>query len=334
MSANFEFQRDGEALVPQFPDDGIEDFTRTDTINREAVRWLWNPGDMIETARKLNFKDSPHNFNVGGEEIESACLWRSKPKNYLRRGQFTPLEVGPHYHIKEDLDVADLRGALNTVQNDRTGQTTLYGIGVYPGNEIRKFLKPDPANQNIPKGIVEITSLLGRKPVRDKTCSDVLIYDLHDRDVEIFKLQRFFFPKWPELPVTLSELEDQIHMTGERLKDNPTEFDAEKMIPEMLRGCGNFRLWGTAAVEQANQRISGRMGVSGYTHQYNDIDKILMKQLEIEPLTIAQQRPRGESAGGFTKDDLKEVLAANADVIREIYQNTVRAKPGPKPKEA
>jgi hypothetical protein len=242
------------------------------------------------------------------------------------------------------LDVADLRGALNTVQNDRTGQTTLYGIGVYPGNEIRKFLKPDPANQNIPKGIVEITSLLGRKPVRDKTCSDVLIYDLHDRDVEIFKLQRFFFPKWPELPVTLKELEELIQQAADKAQGrvdlSPNDkavldtFDVLSMVPEKLRGCGNFRLWGTAAVEQANQRISGRMGVSGYTHQYNDIDKILMTQLGIEPLTIAQQRPRGESVGGFTKDDLKEVLAANADVIREIYQNNVRAKPGPKPKEA
>jgi hypothetical protein len=223
MSANFEFQKDGEPLVvSQFPDDGIEDFTRTDLINKEAVRYLWNPGDMIETARKMDFKESPHNLNMGGEEIESACLWRTKPKNYLRRGGFTPLEVGPRYHIKEDLDISDLRGALNTVQNEKTGQTTLYGMGVYPGDELKKFLKPDSANKNIPKGIVEISTLRGRKPIRDKSCTDMLIYNLHDRDVEIFNLQTFFFPEWPKLPVTLRELEELIVSAG---KARPREPD-------------------------------------------------------------------------------------------------------------
>jgi hypothetical protein len=110
------------------------------------------------------------------------------------------------------------------------------------------------------------------------------------------------------------------------------------MIPEMLKGCDNFRMWGTAAVEQSNQRIAGRMGMGGYTHQYNDIDKVLMLQLEIEPLTIAQAKERQQQAvvvsgGGMTKDDLKEILASNTEAFREIYRDAVKGKPGRKPKE-
>jgi hypothetical protein len=323
-------------------------FNQEDSRRREETRWIWTPADFIEDARKRDFGEA---MVSGGDEFNSPCLWRYSPKKYLKRGRIQPLEVGPEYHTSDDVAEADKRAALRIVPNAK-GRPSLYGLGVYPGEQIRKFLQPDAAANFLPRGRIELTPLAGRNFVRSTESGD---------DREISDLTRFFYPMGLEaLPVTLRELQRLIQVAGEKLSENNltddekrllspfTLTDVETIAVEKLRACNQFRAWGTHVVGRANQLV--QKSTAKFVYGYQDIERVIMRQLEIKPVTTAQQDDNEASrmiANGiqqaaiamshqpqarFSIDDFRALAAENPEEVRQILG--LGQKRGPKPKEA
>jgi hypothetical protein len=352
MSAVMPFE---ESLpVPQLSDEASKyyetidlSFNQEDSRRREETRYLWTPLDVIEEARKRDFGEL---LRSGGTEINSPCLWRYSPKKYLKRGRIQPLEVGPEYHMPDEVSEADKRAALRVVPNAK-GRPASYGLGVYPGEQIRRILQPDHAT-GLPHGVVEITSLAGRVFTRSKEAGG--------DDAGLVALSRFFFPAGLEaLPLTLRELQQLVQVAGDKLTANklsdeerrllqPFKFsEVETMATEKLRACGQARAWGTFVVSRANQLV--QKSTAKFVYSYQDIERLLMKQLEIKPVTTAQADD-GEAARVFasglrqavenmaptaqtprvTLDDLRQLAAEHPEEVRAILGR----KTGPKAKAA
>jgi hypothetical protein len=84
-----------------------------------------------------------------------------------------------------------------------------------------------------------------------------------------------------------------------------------------LKACDNFRLWGTNFVEMENQRIQAKVSVAGFVHTYTDMAMVIMKQLEIEPLTMVQHKEKAQQATAA------EIGAAVAQAIKQPQENAV-----------
>lgn len=314
--------------APVFNDE-VLNFTPSASINKRLSRYVLFVGDVIPERRKYDFKDGDR--DAGGEELPSRCLWRVK--GYVRRGRITPVEIGPEWHSKEELSESDVNTALNAGQITMSAKGTpeFYGTDVLPGDEIAAITAPDDANNGIARGIVELTPLIGREWVHDPVLGT---------DASIWKLQRWLFPNYPALPVTLRELQALINSASGGVEGFESR-DLEIINGEANNSCSDFRLWGTSFVEGENQQIASRVGVGGFTYKYSDVTKVLMKQLEIQPLTISELK---EKAAGLDKesitqiaatvaavmnqdrkpavfglDDLKDLIKSNPDAVREVF---------------
>ncbi len=284
---------------PVFQDEQLN-FTPSALVNKRLPRYIFFAGDVVTERRKYDFKDGDR--AAGGEESPSRCLWRVK--GYVRRGRITPVEIGPEWHSKEELAEADVQTALNAgqVTISPKGQPEFYGTDVLPGDEIAAITAPDDANNGIARGIVELTPLIGREWVHDSVLGT---------DATIYRLQQFFFPAYPALPATLRELQGLINAASGGVKGFESR-DLEIINEQMNNSCEDFRMWGTSFVEGENQQIASRVGVGGFTYKYSDIAKVLMKQLEIQPLTISELK---EKATGLDKDSIAQIAATVAAVM-------------------
>jgi hypothetical protein len=339
-----------EAYAGQYYDTLDLSFNQEDSRKREETRYLWTPLDVIEDARKRDFGDA---LKSGGTEINSACLWRYSPKKYLKRGRIQPLEVGPEYHTPDDIEKADQRAALRVVPNAK-GRPSLYGIGVYPGEQIRRILQPDAANNFLPRGVVEITALAGHVFTRSQ--------EANGDDLKLVNLSKFFYPAGLEnLPATLRGFQQLIQTAGDKLAANELT-DAEKQLiaqfkladvelitSQKLQACNQSRAWGTAIISRANQLVA--KSTAKFVYGYQDVERVLMRQLEIKPVTIAQtdddstarmlasgirqaaeaMQPMQAVTQRMTLDDLRTLAAENPEEVRQILG--LGAKRGPKPKE-
>lgn len=326
------------AQIAPFNDE-VLNFIPSASVNKRLSRFLWYAGDVVPERRKYDFKDGDR--DAGGEEIQSRCLWRVK--GYLRRGRITPLEIGPEWHSKEELAETDVQAALNAGQvtiGEKSGRPEFYGIDTLPGDEIASITAPDDANNGIARGIVELTALMGHEWVQDAQLGT---------DATIWRLQQFFMPQYPIIPVTLRELQGQINSASGGL-EGFNDRDLQITNEQMNASCDDFRMWGTNFVEGENQLIASRVGVGGFTYKYSDITKVLMKQLEIQPLTISELK---EKAAGLDKDtitqiattvaavmnqgdkkpavfgmdDLKELVRSNPEAMRELFASVAPAMP-------
>jgi hypothetical protein len=114
----------------------------------------------------------------------------------------------------------------------------------------------------------------------------------------------------------------------------------------MDKACNQFRAWGTHVVSRANQLVA--KSTAKFVYGYQDIERLLMRQLEIKPVTTAQQDDGQASrmiAEGIqmaahamqpapvqprlTLADLQALVDENPEEVRAM----LRAKPGPKAKE-
>lgn len=294
------------ALTSDFQDEQLIFTPNAGEIARETVRYLFNPGDFIPERRKFDFRGKER--DAGGEECTSPCLWRVR--KFLRRGRITPLEIGPEWHTKDELDETARNNAARAgrIQRDPVnGRVIFYGEQVYPGDEIPSLVGPDDTNGGFSRGITELTSLRGREWKHDSE---------RVGDSEMWELQTLFFPDYPALPKTLSAL--QALILEAPLRENRTAFTEEQVVAmseEMSYACDNFRLWGTNFVEMENQRIQAKVSVAGFVHTYTDMAKVIMAQLEIEPLTIAQHKERVAQASAA------EIGAAVAAAIKQPQEN-------------
>lgn len=296
MSANLE-------SIQRSPfQDEVLNFTPSASINKRLPRYIFTAGDYMTERRKYDFKDGDR--AAGGEELPSRCLWRVK--GYIRRGRITPVEIGPEWHSKEELSESDVNTALNAGQITISpkGQPEFYGIDVLPGDEIAALTAPDDANNGIAKGIVELTPLIGREWVHDPVLGT---------DASIWNLQRWMFPGYPELPLTLRELQALINSASSGL-DGFQSHDLETITKQSNDSCDDFRMWGTSFVEGENQQIASRVGVGGFTYKYSDMAKVLMRQLEIQPLTISEMK---EKAAGLDKESITQIAATVAAVMSQ-----------------
>lgn len=347
---------EGSLPLPQLPEEASKyyetidlNFNQEDSRRREEPRYLWTPLDVIEDARKRDFGDA---LRSGGTEINSPCLWRYSPKKYLKRGRIQPLEVGPEYHMPDEVSEADKRAALRVVPNAK-GRPSVYGLGVYPGEQIRRILQPDAAANFLPRGVIEITPLVGRVFTRSREAGG--------DDAGLTALSRFFFPAGLEaLPPTLRELQQLIQAAGDKLAGNeladeerrllqPFKFaDVETIASEKLRACNQARTWGTFVVSRANQLV--QKSTAKFVYGYQDIERLLMRQLEIKPVTTAQaddgeaarvfasglqqavaaMQPVQAQAPRVTLDDLRALAQENPEEVRQILG--LGAKRGPKAK--
>lgn len=328
---------------PVFNDTEVLNFTPSASINKRLTRFIFYAGDVVPDRRKYDFKDGDR--DAGGEELPSRSLWRVK--GFVRRGRITPVEIGPEWHSKEELSESDVNTALNAgqVTISPKGQPEFYGIDVLPGDEIAAITAPDDANNGIARGIVEFTPLIGRNWVHDPMLG---------WDASIWNLQKWLYPKYPELPITLREFQASINAAVGGVEGFESR-DLEIVNEQANDSCNDFRLWGTNVVENENQLIASKIGVGGFTYKYSDVTKLIMRQLEIQPLTISELK---EKAAGLDKeaitqiaatvaavmgqtekkpaifgiDDLKEMLRNSPDEVREAFAEIgIRRNPGRQP---
>lgn len=287
--------------TPMFSDEVVS-FTPSASINKRLTRYIVYFGDVVSERRKYDFKDGDR--DAGGEELPSRCLWRVK--GFIRRGRITPVEIGPEWHSKEELSESDVNTALNAGQVTLSpkGQPEFYGTDVLPGDEIAGITAPDDANNGIARGIVELTPLIGRAWVHDPGLGT---------DRSIFQLQQWMFPKYPELPVTLRELQAMFNAASGGV-DGFEDHDLVTIKREANSACDDFRMWGSNVVENENQLIASKIGVGGFTYKYSDVTKLIMKQLEIQPLTISELK---EKAAGLDKESITQIAATVAAVMNQ-----------------
>lgn len=243
--------------VNEFNDFEVTYFNE-DIIRREAVRYLFFPGDVIDIRRKQEREDLRH----GGEEIGSACLVRTR--QFLRRCRITPLERWgepmPLELIPEGVTPIGITRA--TEQGSEQGYTSvkvnLHGFPKFPGEEIGWILQAAD-NSGVRKGIVELTNLRA----------------IEWNDFQKMGIQYLFFPDYPKLPATLREVVEIIGRVDSR------DSLIHTVQQQMLVACEQFRLWAVARMEAENMLI--RMGTTkeGWTYRYSGLAETLLPQLEM-----------------------------------------------------
>lgn len=237
--------------IPEFEQNIV--FGTPDLISREANRYLFFAGDVIAPRRRQERRDLAH----GGEEIFSACLWRTR--HFLRRGRITPLEYGARWDIAPRVPegtraIAVMNhGPNNTVLED----PNIVGIPAYPGEEIGWIL--GFGDEALPMGIVELSPLVGAA------------YE----DVQKEGYQDLFFPTYPDLPPTLRELQAAINSV------RSVESNVKEIKEQMLSSCDLFRLYATTKVEQDHQLMRKPANDSGFVFGYSPLSETLLPQLEI-----------------------------------------------------
>lgn len=228
-------------------------------VRREAVRYLFFPGDVIDPRRKQERRE----FSHGGEEIGSPCLVRTK--QFLRRCRISPLERwGDPMPIElipngvTPIGITPVAGQ-GSEQGFTSFKGNLHGFPKYPGEEINWILQTAD-HAGIRKGIVEIT------PLRT----------IEWRDFEKTGIQHLFFPNYPELPIPLREIENMIRGV------DSSESMIKQIKEEMLDSCAQFRLWATARAEVEHILVKLGTTPQGWTFRYSGLGEVLLPQLEME----------------------------------------------------
>jgi hypothetical protein len=253
-------------------------FLDSSDISPRIERYIFFPGDILGSRRKQEMREliglgltwDGKPFRVlqnGGEEYQSPSLARTK--GFVPRAFITPLEIAAYWVLPELLPegAQTFRGVVNQVspvigQHVAGPRSSLVGEQILPGHAVQWILSAASNDQGYRRGVVELTSLRGAK------------WD----DGHAEEIQRLYFPTYPELPVVLSRLEDQIrsvvrHQSG----------DIREIGEQMLNGCDEFRVWGMARLQDEFTLVQTGTTKDGYTYRYSELARGLMEQLEITP---------------------------------------------------
>lgn len=243
--------------IEQFPN-----FVNSRDINPELTRYVFFPGDILSTRRKQETRDVQgvglplFLTRGGGDEHGSPCLLRTK--GYLPRALITPVEIAAFW-MPVELVAAGATTFAGPPTQGRGFGSTLVGERRLPGDAIYNILTSSQNDQGMRRGAVELTALMGWKYEDTRT------------------IQSLFFPRYPALPVTLREIEDQIRVV------DPTSDDVAHVQEDMLRSCEEFRQWAISKIQMENALVKlGTVG-EGFTYSYTDLGRGLMEQLEITP---------------------------------------------------
>lgn len=299
-------------------DEGMPRFIDDDAVPKDATRWLFFPGDVLQPRRKRELREmtgfgirTPDGadfplYSGGGEEINSVCLLRTK--GVLPRAMFTPLEMAAVW-TPQDLIPEGTQTFRGFATPNARWAEVLPGIKTYPGEAIAAILTAARNDQGNSKGAVELEAL--RQVTWDELTREGLQY--------------LFFPTWPKLPPTLRELEALIQ-TGR----NATSFrDLQLIGDEMLSACDQFRLWAMERIKCEETLVAVGTTEDGWTYRLSDVGEQLMRQLEITPqsqalLTATQlQAQLNQSIGEFVQKQAGKQDVPVTDILEKLQANQV-----------
>jgi len=282
-----------------------------DVRQREAVRYLFFPGDVINPLRKEERQD----LRAGGDEVPSRCLVRTK--GYMRKCRITPLErwvdplprelmpegVTPINMVPTSSDQGSAQGLTSFSPN-------LYGFPKYPGEEIGWITHA--AHVNGRKGIVELGEL----------------FDIEWDDFDRSGIQRMFFPDFPYVPPTLREVEELINAHSPReLVVGRKIVHTGRIQSQMLLGCSQFRRWGTTRIDAENILLKIGTHKDGWTYTYSCLAEVLFPQLEMAKSDdYMHDQARFQQKLGESQEALTQVLidAKKGDNGSQVVMELVR----------
>lgn len=267
----------GAILATPIIDESLPTFVDDAGVRLEATRYIWFPGDVLGSRRKSEMKNlralaikvngEPFAPMInGGDELGHPCLLRTK--GVIPRAFFTPVETAAIF-MPAELMPAGAR-TIRPVVDDAFGQAqsrhvvswrdALPGMKVFPGESLPVMLGVTRNDQGLSRGHVEITGL----------------QDVEFDDLEKAGFQRFFFPEYPKLPVTLRGIEELITKAiGET-----SETSLRQIGEEMLSGCEQFRNWAMDRIGEEENLVRTGTTEQGYTYRFSDVVESLMTQLE------------------------------------------------------
>lgn len=253
-------------------------------VSREAVRYLYFPGDLISPERK---RQKAERYAIGGEEVDTMCLVRTQ--GFLPKGHITPLEKGYRWEPR-DLLPPGVKGEIQSGANAQAkfGRWSegLEGMPIYPGDECLNIISRSMDESGGPKGIVEISELAG-----------------HPFDAEIRGLTKLFLPDG-KIPKTLSGIRRGIDQ-GVKLSNDSIN---TSIGGKMHRACDLFGYWAQAKIDIENEllKVGTVKGDNGsWTYTYTSGTLLLLEQME---------QPRQDHA-------LKDLASFNANLSEAVISN-------------
>lgn len=243
------------------------------TIRKEETRYLFNALDIITPKRKRDCR----RLQMGGHEVQSYCLTRTR--GFIRKGRITPLDMGGEPILEEnapdDSSVFPITNPDTPIaENSRVmigSQSPLVAIPAYPGVELPIILN---GSANTVDGqrfcLVEIRELIGHKYRPEQVAPGVVF------DPDIWELQNLIFPKYPEVPVLLSEFRNCI----EKVHQSSVGDDALRSICEdMLTSCEIGSIWANERIESEHRLMRQGALASGFAYVYSELAEVLLVQL-------------------------------------------------------
>jgi len=292
-------------------------------VGRELTRYLFFAGDLMTPS------DKRHNPAVrsGGEYFGQQYKTLVRSKGLVRKGQITPMEVG--FDFKNADEMGGDESGLHAVTTIGHGDThSVYGVKVYPGDEIKGILQAQMNNQS--KGIVEIRTLAGVE------------YPEFQRS----QLQHFIFPdeegsaiSWKKavagvvpMPVKISVMES--HLQERRRATNDTDLHA--IIDVMISSCEQYRVWGMNVLKTASQLVK-LPAHQGFVHTYSETCEMLFEQLEARredmlstDREFAEMFAKVSSGNAISNDETQQLLqrmTENQELLTRLLAQSGGAVP-------
>lgn len=311
-------------------------------VGANVVRHVFFAGDLIVPERKSEISW----LESGGEEMPSPCL-QVFGRNYIPRGRAAILTLGgepiPMQHLG-DLQASAWSGMP---LNEHAVKNRFGFVPVYPGDGL-KVLRRYSMNDSVTKsrkGIDEITALQGKEmdecrlsynycepcgvqyPVtitkcpQDK-CGQPLKSFIGDGILDVIELACYGDGMEP----TLKGLENQIRHAD--ITD--TRIDIGKYKDEILRMCGEFRVWAGRKVSEEHGLLkTGHVGEwqGGWSYSYSPVTEMLLDQLEIPH----QDQPLQEMARMVAQvtgqvPQLQGISALDMELIDRRFEEKLEAK--------
>lgn len=283
----------------------------------EEPRYVVFLGSLIEPQTAL---DRPWT-KFGGMELSNPCL--RYVKNFIMKGRIVPI-LRDTYDLCtiEYWDKATGKDAsyyerplpqgYHPPLQDETGKVSairrMMGKMARPGEQMDTILN---GSENIfgrqRRGVVQLPALTGQPYSPDAT----------GLDPTILEINRTIFPKFPFMPVLLSEIE--------RLLDDARIHSSLRtsIIDPMSQSLAQFTDYASATIEQTNYKMreSGGRSEAGYIWRYTDMDFLLAEQLGVTPLNVLRQP--AQQSDSELQDMFKQWLAISLEEKQAIAASRV-----------
>lgn len=295
------------------------------SVSRQANRFLFVALDLLTPARKRGSK----RLRYGGHEVISECLGHTW--GFIQKGRFTPLTMGGEPMAQEDVPDGREGEWFPMSQPPKTeipGQLIMQGsdlptgaIAAYPGDHLSS-IKNGSSSQidGRPIGLVEIEALRGHNYKIQQLAPGLRV------DPDIWQIQRYFFPDFPRVPVSLAEFRALLQHGWDRTQDSVLRSIAE----DSMTSCEIGSLWATETLDAKERLIIQSRGHQGYAYVYDELDESLMLQMGREKAEQGMTKMFGmvSEAAQSGKADIAQlaeaIVQASKEGNRELGEAIVR----------